>query len=314
MEQREHFAWVEKYRPQSIADCILPKSIQQTFESILQSGATNHLLFAGRAGVGKTTVAKALVRDLDADSLVINASDERNIDTLRMVIKEYASAMSLDGNRKFVILDEADYLNPQSTQPALRGVMEEFAKTTTFILTANFPEKIIKPLQSRCSVVDFRVPLEERQTIGFEFIKRALDILTKENVTFNKRVVAGVVSNNFPDFRRVLNELQRFSASGTLSESILSQLSDKDVSELFDALKKQDFNAVRRWVVSHDDMEASAFYRMLTDNAPKQFTDESLPESIITMADYSYRSGLCADQQLNTLAVCTELMHNARFK
>jgi DNA polymerase III delta prime subunit len=142
--------------------------------------------------------------------------------------------------------------------------MEEFAKTTTFILTANFPEKIIKPLQSRCSVVDFRVPLEERQTIGFEFIKRALDILTKENVTFNKRVVAGVVSNNFPDFRRVLNELQRFSASGTLSESILSQLSDKDVSELFDALKKQDFNAVRRWVVSHDDMEASAFYRMLT--------------------------------------------------
>jgi DNA polymerase III delta prime subunit len=192
--------------------------------------------------------------------------------------------------------------------------MEEFAKTTCFVLTCNYPEKIIKPLQSRCSLVDFRIPTDERQAIAIAFTKRALEILANEQVTCDKRIVAAVVGNHFPDFRRTLNELQRFSASGTLSESILSQLSEKDVSELFAALKAQDFTAVRRWVTTHEDMDSTAFYRMLYDHTPKQVAEESLSELIIQMADYSYRSGLCADNQLNSLACLVEMMHSAKFK
>jgi DNA polymerase III delta prime subunit len=313
METREFFAWVEKYRPQTIKDCILPKGTRESFEGILKQQETPHLLFTGRAGVGKTTVAKALVRELDCDALVVNASDENGLDMLRGKLKDYASARSLDGKKKYIILDEADALT-HHVQPALRNFMEEFAKTTTFILTCNFVERIIAPLQSRCSLVDFKIPASERQDIALAFTRRAIDILTQEGVTFDKRVVMGVINDRFPDFRRVLNELQRFSSSGTLSESILSQLSDKDAADLFDALKKQDYTAVRRWVVSHEDMDATAFYRMLSEYVPKKLTDDALPEAIITLADYSYRSGLCADQQLNSLAVLTELMHNAKFK
>ena len=314
MEQREHFAWVEKYRPQTLDECVLPLSVKQTLMSAVQQKDTTNLLLVGRQGTGKTTVARALVRELDADALVINASEENGIDVIRGKIKDYASTMGFSGTRKFVILDEADYLNPQSTQPALRAFIEEFSKTCGFILTANFPQRIIAPLHSRCSVVDFKIPSSERTTVAAAFAKRVFHILDTEKVTYDKKIVQQVVALYFPDFRRVLNELQRYSAGGTLSEAILSQITDKDVSELFAALKSQDFTAVRKWVALHDDMDNAAFYRMLTERVPKEVDDSSLPEMIVTMADYSYKSGFCADPQLNNLACLVEVLHNAKWR
>lgn len=314
MEQREHFAWVEKYRPKTLDECILPTSVKQTLMSAVQQKDTTNLLLVGRAGTGKTTVARALVRQLDADALIINASEENGIDVIRGKIKDYASTMGFAGGRKYVILDEADYLHPQSTQPALRAFIEEFSKTCGFILTANFPQRIIAPLHSRCAIVDFKIPSSERATVAAAFAKRVMDILTKEGVTFDKKIVQQVVAIYFPDFRRVINELQRFSAGGTLSEAILSQITDKDIGELFAALKSQDFGSVRKWVALHDDMDSTAFYRMLTERIPKEVDESSLAEIIVTMADYSYKAGFCADQQLNNLACLVEILHNAKWR
>jgi DNA polymerase III delta prime subunit len=314
MEQRKQFVWCERYRPQTLKDCILAKSVESTLQGVLAQKDTANLLLTGKAGIGKTTVAKALVRELDAECMVINASDENGIDVIRTKIKDFASAMSLSDGRRYVILDEADYLHPTSTQPALRAFIEEFSHTCGFILTANYPQRIIGPLHSRCSVVDFKIPSSERAEIMTRFAKRAFEILTTENVTHDKKIVANVVAMYFPDFRRVLNELQRYSSTGTLSEAVLSQLTDKDIDELFVALKSKEFSQVRKWIGGHDDMDDTTFYRMLADNVPKKVKESSLPEIIIQMADYNYRSGLCSDKQLNALACLTEVMHSAEWR
>jgi len=314
MNHREHFVWVEKYRPQTLDECILPTSVKATLQGALNQQNLTNLLLVGRAGTGKTTVARALVRQLGADALVINASEENGIDVIRGKIKDFASAMSLDGNRKYVILDEADYLHPQSTQPALRAFMEEFAKSCGFILTANFPQRIIAPLHSRCSIVDFKIPALERPGLMTAFWGRAMEILKLENVKHDPKIVSQVVALYFPDFRRVLNELQRFSAGGELSAAILSQLTDKDITELFNALKAKDYNAMRKWVVTHEDMDATAFYRMMGTHVPKQVDLSSLPELIVQLADYGYRAAFCADAQLNTLACLVEVMSAAKWK
>ena len=254
------------------------------------------------------------MREIDADALVINASEENGIDVIRGKIKDFASTMGFSGQRKYVILDEADYLHPAATQPALRAFIEEFSKTCGFILTANFPQRIIAPLHSRCATVDFKIPASERPGIAKAFWTRCCSILTKEGVTHDPKIVSQVVALYFPDFRRILNELQRYSASGELSEAILSQITDKDIGELFESLKSQDFGVVRKWVALHDDMDAAAFFRMLSDNIPKRVDESCLPEMIITMADYSYKSGFCADQQLNNLACLVEILHNAKWR
>jgi DNA polymerase III delta prime subunit len=307
VEPREQFVWTEKYRPQTIDDCILPKATMAMLAGMLGNKDTPNLLFHGKAGVGKTTVAKALTRQLNADTMVINASEEGNIDTLRTQIRDFCSARSFTGNRKFVILDEADYLTP-ATQPALRNFMEEFAAVCGFIMTANYPSRIIPALHSRCSLVDFKIPASERVKIATAFCERAGTILVTEGITHSSKVLQQVVANYFPDFRRILNELQRFSTSGALSEEILAQLSDRDVVALFDAIKKKDFAGLRKWLNAHEDMDEAAFYRMLYEQVAQRIDKSCLTESIILMADYAARSGYSADKQLNNLAVLVELM------
>lgn len=312
MAQREHFAWVEKYRPQTLDECILPDAVKQSFVGMLTKKDTPNLLLTGGAGVGKTTVAKALCHMLDVDVLVINASDESGIDTVRTTIKDFASSMTLDGRRKYVILDEADMMT-FTAQPALRALTEEFSRQCGFIFTANYPARIIPALHSRCSLVDFTIPLKERATLAIAFAKRAIDILTKEGVTFNQQVALGAVQMYFPDFRRTLNELQRFSATGTLSEAILSQFSDKDIADLVTAIKSKEYGPIRTWVVSHD-MDATAFYRMLFDHLPNKIEPECLPTMVCLIADYNYKAAFAADKQLNALACLVELQSEGRFK
>ena len=224
--------WVEKYRPQTILDCILPNELKSTFQKFVENEEIPNLLLTGTAGVGKTTVAKAMLEEIGCTYMMINGSEESGIDTLRTKIKNFASTVSMDGKRKYVILDEADYLNPQSTQPALRGFIEEFSKNCGFILTCNFRNRIIEPLHSRCSTVEFRIPNEQKPKLAMNFMKRVQDILEKENVTYNQKVVADVIGKFFPDWRRCLNELQRYSATGSIDAGILVNLSDTSIKEL----------------------------------------------------------------------------------
>ncbi len=313
-QQRELFAWVEKYRPQTLDECILTESVRQTFGGILAQKDTPNLLMHGKAGVGKTTVAKALCRMLDVETLVINASETAGIDHLRNNVKDFCSSISLDGRRKYVILDEADNLNADSSQKYLRGFMEEFSRQCGFILTANYVHRIIPALQSRCSTVDFGIPAKERQDMKAAFAKRVIDILTKEHVTFDRPVALGVVQKYFPDFRRTLNELQRFSATGTLSEAVLSQFSDKDVADLMAALKGKEFSALRKWLANHEDMDETAFYTMLYDHLPAAVESDSEPQMMVLCADRAWQAAFAPNKQLNALACLMELQNDGRFK
>ena len=307
MERRDYFVWVEKYRPQTLTECILSSSTSSSLTSILKQQDTPNLLLHGRAGTGKTTVALALTRQLDADTMLINASLSGNIDTLRNDIQGFASAVSMRGHRKFVILDEADFLTP-ATQPALRMFMEEFSGICGFILTANYHTRIIPALQSRCSLVDFNIPPAERPGIAKAFFDRACGILVTENVIHSPEVVRQVVANYFPDFRRILNELQRFSLSGELSPAILSQLSERDITTLFEAIKKKEYTGLRKWLTAHEDMDDASFFRMLLEQVPQRIDKSCLTDAIILLGDYNYRAGLAADKQLNNICVLMELM------
>lgn len=313
MEPREQFVWVEKYRPQTIDDCILPLATTKMLNGILELQDTPNLLLHGRAGTGKTTVARALVRQLDADCMFINASENGNIDTLRTQIRDFAASLSLGGRRKFVILDEADYLTTV-TQPALRSFIEEFAGACGFIFTCNHPNRIIPALHSRCSLVDFKIPAAEKPDIAKRLAARAEIILTDEGITYNQRVVLQVVANYFPDFRRILNELQRYSSTGELSDAILAQLNDKDIVVLFTAIKAKDFQGLRKWLVNHEDMDETAFYRTLSEQVIDRIDASCVQEAIILMADYAARSAVSADKQLNALAVLVELMKGGKWK
>ena len=297
-----------------MAECILPSSIESSLRAVLDNAGSVNLLLTGKAGTGKTTAAKAIARELGADTLVINASNENGIDVLRTKIMDFASSMSFSDARKIVILDEADYLNPQSTQPALRAFIEEFSQTCCFFLTCNHPNRIIGALHSRCSVVDFTVPKSERAAVMTAFAKRAFEILDLEKVTYDKQLVMEVLRTHFPDFRRVLNELQRFSGTGTLSPDILSQMNDKDVEGLFKVLAAKDFTALRKWMGAHDDLAPQAFYRMLMEQLPDRLKAPLLPEAIVLLADYSYRSAFAADGVLNMLACLTEIMSMGDWK
>ena len=311
---RDDFLWVEKYRPAKVSECVLPTELKETFQTFVDQGNVPNLLLTGTAGVGKTTIARAMLNELDCDSIIINGSMKGNIDTLRTEIQQYASTVSLAGGRKYVILDEADYLNPQSTQPALRNFMEEFSRNCGFILTCNFQNRIIDPLQSRCSVVHFTIPKDEKPKMAAEFFKRVKGILEKENVEYNTQVVAEVIKRYFPDFRKVLNELQRYGSSGTITSSVLSLVSDISISELIDTLKQRKFTDMRNWVAHNVDNDPDTIYRKLYDGANQYVAESSIPKLVLIIADYQYKNAFVADHELNLVACLTEIMLECEFK
>jgi len=272
------------------------------------------MLFTGTAGVGKTTIARALCNELDLDYILVNGSEEGNIDTLRNKVKQFASTVSLHGGYKVVILDEADYLNPQSTQPALRGFIEEFANNCRFILTCNFKNRIIEPLHSRCSVYEFAIPNDQKPELAGQFFKRASEILQKENVEFVPDAVAKLITKHFPDWRRVLNEMQRYSVSGKIDAGMLVDLNDTNIKSLMSALKAKDFKTMRQWVVSNIDTEPQAIFRKLYDSMNEYIVPQSIPQLVLILADYQYKNAFVADHELNVVACMTEVMANVEFK
>jgi len=308
------FLWVEKYRPQTIDDCILPDSLKKTFKEFIASGQLPNFLFCGTAGVGKTTVAKALCNEIGAEFLLINGSEESGIDVLRTKIKSFASTVSLTDSKKVVILDEADYLNANSTQPALRGFIEEFSNNCRFIFTCNFKNRIIEPLHSRCSVVEFKIDNKDKQQIAANFFKRAAGILKDEGIEFDPKVVAEVVTKHFPDYRRILNELQRYSVAGKIDSGILVNLSQESFRELVGFLKEKKFADVRKWVAKNSDIETTQLFKELYDNAVDFLDASTVHHLVLILADYQYKAAFVADHELNTVAAMTEIMIQCKFK
>jgi DNA polymerase III delta prime subunit len=306
--------WVEKYRPKTVEECILPKHLKDQFRDIVATGEIPNMLFSGTAGLGKTTVARAICNELDLDYILINASESGNIDTLRGKIKQFASSVSFHGGYKVVILDEADYLNAQSTQPALRGFIEEFSANCRFILTCNFKNKIIEPLHSRCGVIEFNTSKKDMAKLCEEFMKRISFIMEQENIKVsNQKVLAELIMRHAPDWRRVLNELQRHSRGGELQLDVLSKSNSESISELFSFVKAKDFKNMRVWVANNMDVESAAIFRGIYDAMTQYVTPNSIPQLVLILADYQYKAAFVADAELNMVACLTEIMANVEF-
>jgi len=310
----EKFLWVEKYRPTTVDECILPSNLKQTFKQFVKDKKIPNLILSGGAGVGKTTVANAMINEIGATSMMINGSEESGIDILRTKIKNFASTSSLEGGRKYLILDESDYLNPQSTQPALRGFMEEFHKNCGFILTCNYKNRLIEPLHSRCGSIDFKITKKEKPQLANAFFKRVKNILEQESIKYDEKVVAELINKYFPDWRRTLNEMQKYSASGQIDSGILVNLSEVSINELMDALKKKEFTVVRKWIVNNLDNDPNRMYRLVYDSLYDYLDGSTIPHAVLLIGKYSYQSAFVADQEINMLACMTELMSTVKFK
>ena len=308
------FLWVEKYRPRKVADTILPADLKNTFQKIVDTGDMPNMLFTGTAGLGKTTIARAMCNELDLDYIVINGSEEGNIDTLRGKIKQFASSVSLQGGYKVIILDEADYLNPQSTQPALRGFMEEFANNCRFILTCNFKNRVIEPLHSRCGVYEFNTSKKALADIAAQFYKRFVYILDQENVSYDSKAVADLIMKYAPDWRRVINEGQRSSIGGSSIDGSDTNPSGTGFATLSASLKEKNFKKMRSWVVNNMDQDTVGIFRGLYDNMNEFIEPRSIPQLVLILADYQYKDAFVADHELNVVACMTEIMANVDFK
>ena len=308
------FLWVEEYRPKTIDDCILPDSLKTLFKSFIKKGELSNLLFSGTPGIGKTTVAKALCEELNCDWIMINGSEEGGIDVLRNKIKNFASTVSLSGGKKVVILDEADYLNPQSTQPALRGFVEEFHKNCRFILTCNFKNRIIEPLHSRFSNIEFKVNPKDKPKLASRLFERAVYILKEQNVSYEDKVLVELITKHFPDFRKLINELQRYSVSGSIDAGILVNVSDENLKTLITHLKNKEFSDMRKWVVNNLDNDPVKIFRKIYDTLYTNLEPSTIPHAVLIIADYQYKSAFVADQEINLVACLTELMSQVKFK
>ena len=311
------FLWTEQWRPKKIEECILPEDTKKTFTEFLKQKEIPNLLLTGSAGTGKTTVARALCEELGCDYIIINGSDEgRQIDTLRSKIKNFASTISMtqDANHKVVIIDEADYMNPDSVQPALRNFIETFYKNCRFIFTCNYKNKIIPALHSRCTVIDFKIVNGQRVKTATAFLERLSNILKEENIEFDKKVLAELIQKYYPDFRRTINELQRYSVRGKIDSGILFSLTEANSKELINQLKSKDFNGMRKWVVSNLDKEPASLFRSLYDQLYESLEKNSIPQAILIIAGYQYKSSFVADQEINMVACLTEIMAGCKFK
>lgn len=313
MDYRENeFLWVEKYRPRKLEDCILPADQKSIFQEMVAKGEIQNMLLCGGAGMGKTTVARALCEELETDYIIINGSEESGIDVLRTKIKQFASTVSFSGKPKVVILDEADYLNPNSTQPALRAFIEEFSANCRFILTCNFKNRIIPPLHSRTAVIEFKLPKAEKPKIASAFFKRVNEIMAIEKIEADGKVIAKVIEKHFPDYRRVLNELQRYAASGRIDEGIFVSLNESNMQELIASLKDGDWKKMRTWVVNNLDNDPGTIFRKLYDTLTDHV--QQVPQLVLLLADYQYKAAFCADQEINLVACLTEIMAAVEFK
>ena len=309
----DEYLWVEKYRPHTVSDCILPDRIKKVFQSYVDNCSIPNLLLTGSAGVGKTTIAKAMCEEIGCNHLFINSSEERGIDMLRTKIKGYASSISLTGGRKVIILDEADYLTPEA-QAALRGAIEEFSDNCSFILTCNFKSRIMDAMHSRCSVIDFTLQQDEKPKMASQLFARLSNILLKEDIKYDKPVLIKIVEKYFPDYRRTLNELQRYGSGGSIDAGTLAQISDvKKLSELAGFLKNGNFTEMRKWVVANQDIEPARIYRKVYDSLYDFFKPDSIPQAVIILARYQYQSAFVADQEINLVSCLTELMVECQY-
>ena len=310
----EEFLWVEKYRPKTVEETILPVELKAVFQQFVDQKNIPNLILSGSAGVGKTTIARAMLEQLECDYIVINGSMNGNIDTLRNEILNFASSVSLQGGRKYVILDEADYLNANSTQPALRNFMEEFSRNCGFILTCNFKNRIIEPLHSRCSVVDFKISKKETSKLAMQFMKRVNIVLNTENIKYESAVVAEVIAKHFPDWRRVLNELQRYSATGKIDSGILANMAETSIKDLLALMKDKNFTEVRKWVKSNVDSDVNTLYATFYDTAYDYFEPQFIPALVVLIGKYQYQNAFAANSEINFAAFCAEVMLELSIK
>jgi len=310
----EEFLWCEKFRPKKVADCILPDRIKKVFQEYVNTKNIPNLMLTGTAGVGKTTVALAMCEEIGLNYLFINSSDERGIDTLRTKIRNYASTVSLVGGRKVIILDEADYITPEA-QAALRGAIEEFSANCTFILTCNFKSRLIEAIHSRCSVIDFALQADEKPRMAAAFFNRIAEILVAESIQFEKNVLVEITKKYFPDYRRTLNELQRYSTSGQIDAGVLAQVTSvRNIQDLVKHLKDKNFAEMRKWVVVNADLDPARVFRKIYDSMYEYMKPESIPQAVVILAKYQYQSAFVADQEIHIVAMLTELMVDVEFK
>ena len=304
--------WVEKYRPSKVEDCILPEDIKTTFQGYVDRKEIPNLLLSGNAGVGKTTIAKALCQEVGCDYIVINSSETNGIGDIRTTVRNYATSMSFSGGRKVIIMDEADNMSPEA-QKALRGMMEEVSINCTFIFTCNFKNRIMDAIHSRCTVIDFKLN-GNKAKMATQFFKRIAWILDQERISYDKEVVAAVITKHFPDNRRILNELQRYSVSGSIDKGILSSVSEIQIQDLIKFVKGKDLGGARKWVTNNSDRDISEIFRQLYDVLWEKLSPSSVPALITTIGEWQYRSAFCPDQEITLMACLTEIMMECSFK
>lgn len=314
MSNDEEFLWSQKYRPKKVVDCVLPERLKKVFQDYVDNKSIPNLMLTGTAGVGKTTVAIAMCEEVGLSYMFINSSEERGIDTLRTKIKNYASTMSFSGTKKVIILDEADYITPDA-QAALRGLIEEFSSNCTFIFTCNFKSRLIDAIHSRCCVVDFTLKPDEKPRMAAQFFTKVCIILNKENITYDKQALIKIVEKFFPDYRRTLNELQRYASSGTIDASVVALMSDiRNLNNLIKNLKDKNFSEMRKWVAQNSDIDPARMYRKIYDGLYDYLKPESIPQAVVIIAKYQYQAAFVADQEINLVACLTEIMVDCEVK